>query len=244
VTVRSTDLGDDEIRVEVVDTGIGIDAELLPRIFDAFEQGASSITRQFGGLGLGLAISKALVEAHQGRITAHSDGPGTGSTFGVEMRTVVPASTQALSPRDGAAAIEHRLRILLVEDHADSAKVMQRLLRKAGHDVETAPSVAAALRAFEGAAAPFDLLVSDLGLPDGSGHDLMRELARRPNPVRAIALSGFGTEEDVQRSLAAGFAAHLTKPVPMATLRQMIAQVAASPEPAQASPDAVPTPAT
>jgi CheY-like chemotaxis protein len=92
--------------------------------------------------------------------------------------------------------------------------------------VETAPSVTAGLRAFETAPAPFDLLISDLGLPDGSGHDLMRELARRPNPIRAIALSGFGTEEDIQRSMAAGFKAHLTKPVPMATLRQMIAQVA------------------
>ena len=244
VCVRSADLTESEIRVEVIDTGIGIDPELLPRIFDAFEQGASSITRQFGGLGLGLAISKALVEAHQGRITAHSGGPGTGATFGVELRTVVPARTQSDRPHDGADAVEHRLHILLVEDHADSAKVMQRLLRKAGHDVETAPSVAAALRTFEAAETPFDLLISDLGLPDGSGHDLMRELARRPNPIRAIALSGFGTEEDVQRSLAAGFAAHLTKPVPMATLRQMITQVAGAPEAHAAQAPVAATPAT
>jgi CheY-like chemotaxis protein len=121
---------------------------------------------------------------------------------------------------------------------------MQRLLRKAGHDVETAPSVAAALRTFEAAETPFDLLISDLGLPDGSGHDLMRELARRPNPIRAIALSGFGTEEDVQRSMAAGFAAHLTKPVPMATLRQMIAKVAGAPEADAAHSPVAATPAT
>jgi CheY-like chemotaxis protein len=113
---------------------------------------------------------------------------------------------------------------------------MQRLLRKAGHVVETAPSVTAGLRAFETAPAPFDLLISDLGLPDGSGLDLMRVLARRPKRVRAIALSGFGTEDDVQRSLAAGFAAHLTKPVPMATLRRVIAQVATGPAPESTSP--------
>jgi CheY-like chemotaxis protein len=231
VTVRSSDQGEDEIRVEVIDTGIGIDAEVLPRIFDAFEQGATSITRQFGGLGLGLAISKALVEAHHGRISVGSEGPGTGACFSVELRSVVPEATHSAQPINGAGTAVGSLRILLVEDHADSAKVMQRLLRKAGHVVETAPSVTAGLRAFESAVAPFDLLISDLGLPDGSGLDLMRELAGRPNPVRAIALSGFGTEDDVQRSLAAGFAAHLTKPVPMATLRRVIAQVATGPAP-------------
>jgi two-component system CheB/CheR fusion protein len=244
VAVRSSDLGEDEIRVDVIDTGIGIDAEVLPRIFDAFEQGASSITRQFGGLGLGLAISKALVEAHHGRISVTSDGPGTGACFSVELRTVEPEAVHSAQPTDGAGTAVGSLRILLVEDHADSAKVMQRLLRKAGHVVETAPSVNAGLRAFESAALPFDLLISDLGLPDGSGLDLMRELARRPSRVRAIALSGFGTEDDVQRSLAAGFAAHLTKPVPMATLRRVIAQVARGPMPEGASttPEAVAAP--
>jgi two-component system CheB/CheR fusion protein len=208
VCVRSYDLGEDELRVEVIDSGIGIDADVLPRIFDAFEQGATSITRQFGGLGLGLAISKALVEAHHGRISADSDGPGTGARFGVELRTVAPAVSDAAEPSDGAEPVERGLHILRVVDHTGSARVMQRLLRKSGHDVETAPSVALAMRAIDSAAEPFDMLVSDLGLPDGSGLDIMHELTRRGCPPRAIALSGFGTEEDVHRSLAAGFAAH------------------------------------
>jgi CheY-like chemotaxis protein len=115
------------------------------------------------------------------------------------------------------------MKILLVEDHADSAKVMQRLLGASGHQVETAGSVEAALRALENE--PVDLLISDVGLPDGSGLDLMREVSTRYG-LKGIALSGFGTEEDVQRSLAAGFVAHLTKPVPMSNLHSAIARAA------------------
>ena len=212
------------LQVEVIDTGIGIAADNLPRIFDAFEQGAPSITRQFGGLGLGLAISKALVDAHHGRIGVQSDGPGRGARFTVELQSVRPA---ALAPVDdtgpsGAADGRH-LKILLVEDHRDTAHVMQKLLRSSGHNVETAATVAAALDLL--GHETVDLVISDLGLPDGSGLDLMRDIARLYH-IKGIALSGFGTDEDIQRSQAAGFAAHLTKPVPIATLRQVIAQVA------------------
>jgi signal transduction histidine kinase/CheY-like chemotaxis protein len=216
--------GEGQLRVEVSDTGIGIAPDLLPRIFDAFEQGAVSITREFGGLGLGLAISKALIEAHHGQISAASDGPGAGACFAVALANVQPAT---LADRDAAdpahATLESALKILLVEDHPDTAVVMQRLLNDSGHEVQTAGSVAAALQRLE--QIPVDIVISDIGLPDGSGLDLIRELCRR-RPVKAIALSGYGTEEDVQRSLAAGFAAHLTKPVPMSTLRKTIAEVA------------------
>jgi two-component system CheB/CheR fusion protein len=222
VTVRSYDEGGD-LCVEVSDTGIGIEADVLPRIFDAFEQGAASITRKFGGLGLGLAISKALVEAHGGTITVESAGPGKGTTFRVRQHTVQPAVLHRKPGGVEEAASAHPLKILLVEDHADSAKVMQRLLGASGHHVETAGSVEAALRALEHE--PVDLLISDVGLPDGSGLDLMREVSNRYG-LKGIALSGFGTEEDVQRSLAAGFVAHLTKPVPMSSLHSAIARVA------------------
>jgi signal transduction histidine kinase len=224
VVVRTADR-EGRILVEVIDHGIGITPTLLPRLFDAFEQGEPSITRQFGGLGLGLAISKSLVDAHHGRLTAASDGPGKGATFGVELETVspaLPAASTGLDPRV-ATGVTRSLRILLVEDHADTAAVTQKLLRAAGHRVETAASVAAALRMV--GETPVDLVISDVGLPDGTGHELLTEI-RRTRPVKAIALSGYGSEEDVQRSLAAGFEAHLTKPVPMSVLRRVIANVA------------------
>ena len=138
-----------------------------------------SITRQFGGLGLGLAISKALVEMHGGRIEAHSEGRDKGATFCVRLPLTAPAGRAAsrlgLPPRRGAAV--RPLRILLVEDHGVTAKMMRMVLTADGHTVETAGDVATALE-LAGRNA-FDLLLSDLGLPDGSGHDLMRQLRQR-----------------------------------------------------------------
>jgi PAS domain S-box-containing protein len=235
VRARNTDsaAGADRLRVEVADTGIGIDPALLPRIFDAFEQGAKSITQQFGGLGLGLAISEALVQQHGGTIAADSAGPGKGATFAVELRTVHPVAGRGAEPGAGGLAPARTLDILVVEDHTDSARVMARLLRQAGHRVETADTVAAARVALD--ARRVDLLISDLGLPDGSGHDLMADASRR-HGVKGIALSGYGTEEDVQRSLTAGFTAHLTKPVSMATLRRAIVEVAAGTGSTQTDP--------
>jgi PAS domain S-box-containing protein len=226
VTVRSANVEAGRLRVEVIDTGIGMSAEVLPRVFDAFEQGSTSITRQFGGLGLGLSISKALVEAHDGRIGALSEGEGRGSTFWVDLATVeAPVREEARGDHDsgaGAAA----LRILLVEDHADTAKVIQKLLNLAGHRVKTAATVESAVRLLEQNSV--DLLITDIGLPDGTGHDLMRLAAARYK-LRGIALSGFGAESDVNESIQAGFAEHLTKPVPMVTLRRAIERIASAP---------------
>jgi CheY-like chemotaxis protein len=223
VNVRTADLGDDRIEFEVTDTGIGIAPDVLPRIFDAFEQGDASITQQFGGLGLGLAISKTLVEAHEGHIRATSGGTGCGARFVVDLANVRAAATVAADAPADSAAADAPLNILLVEDHPDTVKVISYLLAESGHHVETAASVAAALERLEHR--PVDLVISDIGLPDGSGLDLMREVTERYH-LRGIALSGYGSEDDVQRSLRAGFAAHLTKPVPMSTLRQTIAEVA------------------
>ena len=219
----STTAADDRVGVVVRDTGAGIDPDVLPKVFDAFEQGGAAVTRQFGGLGLGLAISKAVVDLHGGTLAAASDGRGTGATFTLDLPATADRPTgSAPAANPGPAA--RTLRILLVEDHVDTARLMSRLLARLGHDVRTAGSVAEALPA--AAAGPVDLVISDLGLPDGSGHDLMRQLHAGPLPgVPAIALSGYGMDDDLRRSREAGFRAHLTKPVDMNRLRTAVAEL-------------------
>ena len=216
--------GQGHVVVEVNDSGIGIDPEALPRLFNAFEQAERSISRQFGGLGLGLAISKAMVEMHGGSIEAHSEGRGKGATFRVRLPLVAPpGQAESLAPATPRKRAVRPLRILLVEDHGVTAKMMCQVLTADGHEVETAGDVATALELAD--RHPFDLLISDLGLPDGSGHDLMREIRSRGHKFPGIALSGYGQEEDILRSHEAGFAAHLTKPVSRERLVESIASV-------------------
>ena len=210
--------------VSFSDTGIGIQPDLLPRIFDAFEQGERVVSRQFGGLGLGLAISRALVEAHGGEVSAVSEGPGRGATFSVCLPTIAaPAARPEVSSSAGGEAEAKPLaRILLVDDHADTSRAMKRLLQRLGYDIETADSVHSALARAKNRA--FDLLISDIGLPDGSGLDLMRDI-QNVQKIQGIALSGFGMDEDVRRSKEAGFAEHLTKPVNFQRLESVIRQL-------------------
>jgi two-component system CheB/CheR fusion protein len=211
---------------EVNDSGIGIDPEALGHIFDAFEQGNRAITRNFGGLGLGLAISKALVELHGGRIVAHSEGRGRGTSMRVILpvvsRAAVDTAPRAAEPSHAAPA---DTRVLLVEDHGDTAAIMRLTLTGAGYRVETAGDVATALSLAE--SQRFDVVVSDLGLPDATGHDLLRELRSRGYSVPAIALSGYGHESDVRRSHEAGFALHLVKPIRPVQLTDAVARVTA-----------------
>ena len=212
--------------ISVQDTGLGIEPQVLPRIFNAFEQGEQTITRRFGGLGLGLAITRALVEAHQGAISALSEGKDRGATFEVRLPTIpepavlesVPAAPDTL---DGNAA---RQRLLLVEDHEDTSRILSRLLQGSGYSVVTAHTVAGALKAAE--RHEVDLVISDLGLPDGTGLELMSKL-RETYQVPGIALSGYGMEADIRKSREAGFVAHLTKPVNIQTLQQTIRQIVA-----------------
>ncbi|HYO29260.1 MAG TPA: ATP-binding protein, partial [Thermomicrobiales bacterium] len=210
--------------IEVGDTGKGIAADVLPRIFDPFEQGAADVTQRYGGMGLGLAIAKAVVDLHGGTISADSGGEGKGAVFTVAL----PLST-ADAPSNPACGVEpadapkRPVRVLLVEDHADTAKILVRLLRMDGSAVWWAGTVAAALEV--AAAEPFDVVVSDLGLPDGSGHDLIRRLLR-DRPVLGIAMSGYGMEDDIRRSREAGFVEHLVKPVSLPQLREAIRRVA------------------
>jgi len=232
ITVRSRSEGDC-LALQVSDTGVGIDSEVLPQIFDAFEQGRSRSPHGIAGLGLGLAISRAIVKLHGGRLTAESPGRGLGATFTVSLPASLPrlahdtgeieAAGEPVAAPESAAG----LRILLVEDHADTAEAMTDLLSLLGYQVTVAGTVAKGLAT--AGAERFDLLVSDLGLPDGSGLDLMRELARRNGNGKGlpgIALSGYGMEEDVRQSLAAGFRKHLTKPVTLQQLEAAIREVA------------------
>lgn len=211
------------LEVEVSDSGVGIEPEKLARIFDAFEQ-ASHGDR--AGLGLGLAICKALTEFHGGEITAHSVGAGEGSTFVVRipLTDIAPAESDASAPPEGATSTLP-LRLLLVEDHHDTAATLLRLLSRRGYEVKTAGSVASALELAK--AAEFDVLVSDIGLPDGTGVDLLRKLREIPGKEKlsGIALSGFGMDEDIARSREAGFTQHLTKPVDFAQLQQCLTRI-------------------
>ena len=223
VTTQHLASGFCEMRVH--DTGIGIPPEVLPRIFNAFEQGDANVTRQFGGLGLGLAICKALVDLHSGTIRAESAGPGQGSTFIIELPGAAPA---ALAKPADAVSAEHKrtrqLRLLLVEDHADTARALSYLLGQAGYTVFTASDVEGAAAAAE--REPYDLLISDLGLPDGTGHDVLRRV-RAHRIVPAIAMSGYGMDEDVRRSREAGFSEHLVKPIDVSQLITAIRRVMA-----------------
>jgi PAS domain S-box-containing protein len=227
-----------DLIVEISDNGIGISAESMPRIFNAFEQGERSRTRSFGGLGLGLAISRAIVDLHGGSIKAFSDGRDKGAKLVIRLDTVpavptIRTSAQTPGTKSLPAVTARSLRVLLVEDHADTAEQLTRLLKRAGHEVVWAGSIREArdvIAASEGDSHPgFNIIISDLGLPDGSGHDLMRDLTSH-HPIPGIALSGYGMKDDIRDSIAAGFARHMTKPVDWQELKIAIQKVAAEEE--------------
>jgi PAS domain S-box-containing protein len=199
---------DGRIAISVSDTGIGIAPEELPKLFDAFEQGSDAVRRAFGGLGLGLSISRALVEMLGGTIDVRSEGKGKGATFRVHLSPYAGSTAPSRpAPQEG-----RKIRVLLVDDHRDTCILMKSMLLRRGFEVTTADSVASALEAADGFA--FDVLLSDLGLPDGSGHDLIRKLAAKAGArIPGIALTGFGREEDRRQSRLAGFAEHFTKPI-------------------------------
>jgi CheY-like chemotaxis protein len=210
--------------IRVTDSGMGFRPELAEHIFEPFQPANRGMVRQFGGLGLGLAISRSIMIAHSGKLIAESSGPGHGAMFLMELpldsagESDEPAATPAASTQPSQG-----IRILLVEDHDDTRACIQQLLECAGHHVGSAGSANAALALAE--SAQFDLVISDLGLPDLTGHDLMRELHQRYG-LRGIALSGYGMEEDVEQSRAAGFQHHLTKPVSFDRLKSLVAEFA------------------
>jgi CheY-like chemotaxis protein len=222
ISIASADDTRGRIILTFRDDGIGMTPEVLSRLFQPFEQGAD--INRYGGLGLGMAISKALVDVHAGILTAESDGPGQGAAFTVVLPSI-HASTMKLPAVDGSNIPARRnaqqISILLVEDHEDSAEVMSRLLRQKGYSVETCATVTEALKIVS--ARQFNLLLSDIGLPDGTGIDLIRQI-RRHSSLPAIALTGFGMDQDVERYKESGFDAHLTKPVNFQKLEMIINQ--------------------
>lgn len=210
------------LRIEFADTGIGIEPEVMPRIFDAFEQGEQGVNRQFGGLGLGLSIAKAVVDMHQGNLTATSEGKDMGATFTVELDGIPVAAKVSTPFAPRTQGQSPKLKVLLVDDHDDTLQIISKLLRKWQYSVTTANSVRSALE--RAAVEKFDILVSDLGLPDGSGMDIMSELKKR-HALRGIAISGYGSDEDIRRSQEAGFEAHIVKPVNFEYLRGTIQRI-------------------
>ena len=226
IDISTADDPDGAIRIVFRDSGIGMSQQMLQRLFQPFEQGAEDTVRRAGGLGLGMAISKALIDVQNGSIAAASEGTDKGSTFTVTVPSVPPPehATDSNGDRERKSRPQTRtLNILLVEDHADTARVMSRLLRRLGHTVEMSDSVAGALQLAQ--SGEFDVLLSDIGLPDGTGLELIRQI-RQTNDMPAIALTGFGMDDDITKCKEAGFTAHLTKPVNFQRLEMVIQQVA------------------
>jgi PAS domain S-box-containing protein len=232
VTISSQPISENKsVRIQISDNGIGMTTAEIGRLFNAFAQGDHSGptgSHRFGGLGLGLAISHALVELHSGQITAQSDGPHTGSLFTVDLPisskpSVPPFSEGRSDSPHFRTASSHRMRILLVEDHEPTRIALNQLLLRRHCEVATAGSLGEARELSR--KATFDLLISDLGLPDGDGCALMEDMRNRYG-LTGIALTGYGMEEDVERCKRAGFSTHLIKPLRIQALDEALSHMA------------------
>ena len=226
IEIQTRNDEDEHFIFEITDTGIGIEPARRQTLFNAFEQGEPSVTRQFGGLGLGLAIAKNLLDLHHGQISVHSQGRSYGATFIVTLDAIPAGTVESVEPEDPHRS-HKRLRILVVEDHGDTRQTLARLLSHFGHQIAVADSVESALRTFR--SQQFDAIVSDIGLPDGTGYEIIKQ-AKQRYPVKAIALTGFGMDADLRRSKAAGFDFHLTKPVDFAELRTVLSEISSGEE--------------
>lgn len=212
IDVRLSAEADGRLKITFTDTGQGIAADFLPRIFSPFEQGAST---QFGGLGLGLSITKGLVDLHQGEIHVESEGPGKGATFTLYLPLSEAPDDRPEIHRTSPEADRGSIHILLLEDNVDSNDSLTLLLQLRGYQVTSAYNVETAIR--HARENDFDVLISDLGLPDGTAGEVMSIVAEQSAGV-GIAISGYGMEEDIQRSRAIGFSHHLVKPVEVGRL--------------------------
>jgi CheY-like chemotaxis protein len=226
--------GDDAV-LRVADQGIGIPAEMLPKIFDLFVQAHHTIDRTRGGLGIGLTLVRRLAELHGGTAHADSLGDGHGSTFTVRMPTVAApkvagGATAEASNGNGHRRVFESRRVLLVDDNHDSREMYRAVLRAHGHDVCEAPDGERALALLQQRALdrPLDVAFIDIGLPGGmDGYELARRIRSLPmgRDVRLVALTGYGFPEDRQRSKQAGFARHLVKPVEPEALQRELSAV-------------------
>lgn len=238
--------GSQTIEIIVSDTGIGMTADELSRVFAAFVQGdhvSKDGLHRFGGLGLGLAITRMLVELHEGEIHAASPGREAGATITIRLPLAPPEPSAGGDetededellelPQIPGEASKHFTQetapILLVEDHVPTRMTLTAVLQARGYRVVGAGSVAEAMAAVNAAEGHFSLVISDIGLPDGDGCSLMHALRELIPGLRGIAVSGYGMEEDIARSSAAGFETHLTKPVSIADLNRVVPGMLAS----------------
>jgi len=225
IAISSSNPSPEVLTISVRDTGIGMEPEVMRRIFDPFEQGNRSFERRFGGLGLGLAISKSLAQAHGGALTAQSDGRNRGSTFLLSMQTISPAEGLDGPAKRTGENFRQGLRILLVDDHQDTCTALEKLLVRRGHLVAATHSIRSAMET--AVRNQFDLLISDIALPDGNGVELMMQL-HAISKIPGIAISGFGNNGDIEKSLEAGFAEHLIKPVKLDALEAAIERAIAT----------------
>jgi CheY-like chemotaxis protein len=219
----------------VSDTGKGISPEFLPRVFDRFRQADSSSTRDYGGLGLGLAIVRHLVELHGGTVQAESDGVGQGATFSVTFPVLAgciqPATPQRFEPQHSSARELSGLRVLIVDDEADTRLVISTMIAQTGAEVKTCESAPEALKTLEEWRP--DVLMSDIGMPGEDGYSLINKVrllpAERGGQTPAAAFTAYAREEDRNRALAAGYQMHIAKPVSSNQLVAMIARLAGRP---------------
>ena len=186
-------------------------------------RGSARSPGKFGGLGLGLAISKTLLDLHGGTISVRSEGKNRGASFTVAMESLKAPQVTPKVAVSGNGSRPRSLQVLIVDDHAETLRVLSSLLRKRGHLVSTAESLQGALAILDGG--PFDVLISDIGLPDGNGYELIREAKKRRPSLKGIALSGFGMEEDLRVGKEAGFDYHLTKPVEFQKLEGVLREI-------------------
>jgi len=227
----------------VIDSGVGITPEFLPYIFDRFSQADGSTTRAHGGLGLGLAIVRHLVELHHGRVEVESQGEDQGATFTVRLpiaATIHATDGEFLSAESdvqqlNSAKIFDGVRILVVDDEADSRDLISTILTRCGSEVRCSESAAEAIRAF--AEWGPDLLLSDIGMPNEDGYSLIRKVrklrSKRAKKIPAIAITAYATDEDRLAALAAGFQVHLAKPVEPKSLLTSIAAALGSETPSE-----------
>jgi PAS domain S-box-containing protein len=204
--------------IEVKDTGIGIADDLLPKLFDLFVQGQRSLDRSEGGLGIGLSVCKRLIEMHGGRVTGSSEGIGRGSTFAIQLPL---AKEEAAAYRESTPpASDAKRRILVVDDNRDAAESLAALLEMDGHEVKAVYTAEAGLEEVD--LRNPDLVLLDIGLPRISGYEVVQRIKAAHPQMSVVALSGYGSTEDKQRAAAAGFDAHLVKPVDFDVLRKLM----------------------
>ena len=219
---------DDQVEVEVCDNGIGIDEALLPHVFDLFTQADRTPDRSQGGLGIGLALVRSVVQLHGGTVAVRSAGPGQGSAFSVRLPLSTPGTEAvadaALPSATAASQADARRRVLVVDDNVDAADTLAAVLHALGHEAATAHGGAEALACLD-SDLRWDAFIVDIGMPDMTGYELVGHLRRRmgTRASRYIALSGYGQSQDRRMSDAAGFDHHLVKPADVAAVQALLA---------------------